>query len=85
MKALFCCLRLFVKACPMAIDYADTVNIHINLPRQLVEVLDAKRNRHTTRTIQIIRAVEAYVDALEPASAPQETPPSAWQIFRSSR
>ena len=48
----------------MQIDYADTVNIHINLPRQLVEVLDANRNRHNTRTIQIIRAVEAYVDAL---------------------
>lgn len=69
----------------MAIDYADTVNIHINLPRQLVEVLDAKRNRHNTRTIQIIRAVEAYVDALEPASAPQEVPSSAWQILTPNR
>jgi hypothetical protein len=69
----------------MAIDYSETVNIHVNLPRQLVEVLDANRNRHTTRTIQIIRAVEAYVDALETPLTPQETPSSAWQIFRSSR
>lgn len=69
----------------MAIDYSDTVNIHINLPRQLVEALDAKRNRHTTRTIQIIRAVEAYVDALEPASAPPETPTSTWQILHPNR
>lgn len=69
----------------MAIDYSDTVNVHVNLPRQLVEVLDANRNRHTTRTIQIIRAVEAYVDALEPVSAPQETPTSIWQILRPSR
>lgn len=69
----------------MAIDYSDTVNIHINIPRQLVEVLDANRNRHTTRTIQIIRAVEAYVDALEPASKTQETPSSAWQILHPNR
>lgn len=69
----------------MQIDYSDTVNIHINIPRQLVEVLDAQRNRHTTRTIQIIRAVEAYVDALEPVSAPPETPTSAWQILRPNR
>lgn len=69
----------------MAIDYSDTVNVHVNLPRQLVEVLDAQRNRHTTRTIQIIRAVEAYVDALEPVSAPHETPTSAWQILRPIR
>ena len=69
----------------MQIDYSDTVNVHVNLPRQLVEVLDANRNRHTTRTIQIIRAVEAYVDALEPASAPQETPTSTWQILRPNR
>lgn len=69
----------------MAIDYADTVNIHINLPRQLVEVLDANRNRHTTRTIQIIRAVEAYVDALEPSLTPQETQTSAWHILRPNR
>ena len=69
----------------MAIDYSDTVNIHINMPRQLVEALDANRNRHTTRTIQIIRAVEAYVDTLEPASAPQETETSTWQILRPNR
>ena len=69
----------------MQIDYADTVNIHINMPRQLVEVLDANRNRHTTRTIQIIRAVEAYVDALEASCETQETPPSAWQILRPNR
>ena len=69
----------------MAIDYSDTVNIHINMPRQLVEVLDAKRNRHTTRTIQIIRAVEAYVDKLEPAFTPEEIPSSAWQILRPNR
>jgi hypothetical protein len=47
------------------------------MPRQLVEVLDANRNRHTTRTIQIIRAVEAYFDALEASWETQETPPSA--------
>lgn len=69
----------------MAIDYSDTVNVHVNLPRQLVEALDAQRNRHTTRTIQIIRAVEAYVDGLEPASAPQETATSTWQILRPNR
>lgn len=69
----------------MAIDYSDTVNIHINLPRQLVEVLDANRNRHTTRTIQIIRAVEAYVDALETPLIRQETPTSAWQILTPNR
>lgn len=58
----------------MKVDYADTVNIHVNLPRQLVDVLDAKRNRHTTRTIQIIRAVEAYIadwdDVVEPVKEP---------------
>lgn len=69
----------------MQIDYSDTVNIHVNLPRQLVEVLDAQRNRHNTRTIQIIRAVEAYVDGLEPASEPQENPTSTWQILHPNR
>ena len=61
----------------MKVDYADTVNIHVNLPRQLVAALDANRNRHTTRTIQIIRAIEAYIadwdDVDEPAKAPNPT------------
>lgn len=67
----------------MTIDYSDTVNIHINMPRQLVDVLDANRNRHTTRTIQIIRAVEAYVEGLEATSATNEPPKSEWLILRS--
>lgn len=66
----------------MTIDYSDTVNIHINMPRQLVEVLDANRNRHTTRTIQIIRAIEAYVEGLETTSATNEPPKSDWLICR---
>lgn len=67
----------------MQIDYSDTVNVHVNLPRQLVEVLDANRNRHTTRTIQIIRAVEAYVEGLETTSATNEPTKSDWLILRS--
>ena len=56
----------------MKVDYADTVNIHVNLPRELVE-----GDRHTTRTIQIIRAVEAYIadwdDVVEPVKEPNPT------------
>jgi metal-responsive CopG/Arc/MetJ family transcriptional regulator len=65
----------------MQIDYADTVSVHLNLPRQLVAELDLRRNRHMTRTSMIIRAVEAYIVSMEPAEAPKSTPPSAWTIF----
>lgn len=55
----------------MKVDYSDTVNIHINLPRQLVEILDGRKDRHTTRTIQIIRAVEEYVNSLADSKVKQ--------------
>ena len=63
------------------IDYADTVSVHLNLPRQLVQELDLRRNRHMTRTAQIIRAVESYLASMEASETPKSTPPSAWSIF----
>jgi metal-responsive CopG/Arc/MetJ family transcriptional regulator len=65
----------------MKIDYADTVSVHLNLPRQLVQELDLRRNRHNTRTIQIIRAVEAYLASMEASETPKSTPTSTWSIF----
>jgi hypothetical protein len=65
----------------MQIDYADTVSVHLNLPRQLVQELDLRRNRHTTRTSMIIRAVETYLVSLEASENPKSTPSSIWTIF----
>ena len=65
----------------MQIDYADTVSVHLNMPRQLVVELDLRRNRHMTRTSMIIRAVEAYLASMEAPETPKSTPSSAWTIF----
>jgi metal-responsive CopG/Arc/MetJ family transcriptional regulator len=65
----------------MQIDYADTVSVHLNLPRQLVQELDLRRNRHMTRTSMIIRAVEAYIASMEVSENPKSTPSSVWTIF----
>ncbi len=58
----------------------ETIEVHMNLPRDLIEHIDANRTKKITRTHHVSEAIKAYVENLPLRAAPKLT----WSIRKGS-
>lgn len=58
----------------------ETIEVHMNLPRNLIEDIDVNRTKQMTRTHHVSEAIKAYVEKLPLRAAPKLT----WTIRKGS-